>query len=163
MSEVEIPKRLRSRPKFRGMPIPFTTFVNPQTKVPDFKVTNERSWNVCVTRKQCGLCGQLLLKNESYFIGGDRSCTSGIFFDPPMHKECAEYAFKVCPFLACAKGYSKAPPREQKGYTIVVNPHMPTERPNKMGILFCKSWSMVNIQGNRYFKADKIESVEWKD
>lgn len=160
--EIEIPKRLKKRPMFRGVPIPFTAFIKPDG-MPDFKVTNQQTWKVCVETKRCGLCGEKLLKGENYFIGGERSMASGVFYDPPMHKECAEYAFKVCPFLACQKGYSKAPPKQYEGTLSVIDPNMPTQRPSKMGILSAKKWHMINMNGNVYFQADEIQSVEWKD
>lgn len=162
MNQHPIPKRLQKRPKFQGMPIPFTAFIAADG-TPDFKVTNQETWRVCITAKRCGLCGEKLVKGENFFIGGERSMESGCFYDPPMHKECAEYAFKVCPFLACARGYSKAPPKQHENTTIVINESMPNQRPNKMGIMQASSWHMVYVQGNEYFQALNIQHIEWKD
>lgn len=160
---IPIPRRLQKRPKFNGIPIPFTAFVRPD-KTPDFKVTDQRSWTTCMLTKRCGLCGEKLLKGEMFFIGGPLSCESGVFYDPPMHRECAEYAFKVCPFLAAQKEYSKKPVKPIEGVTIVTDHSMPTQRPDKMGILFTKDFHMVRDHlGGLKFKAVKIESVEWKD
>lgn len=83
--EIEIPKRLKKRPMFRGVPIPFTAFIKPDG-MPDFKVTNQQTWKVCVETKRCGLCGEKLLKGENYFIGGERSMASGVFYDPRCTK-----------------------------------------------------------------------------
>lgn len=159
---IPIPKRLQRRPKFHGIPIPFTAFVGPDG-LPDFKVTNQQTWRVCVITKRCGLCGEKLMKGECFFIGGERSMESGCFYDPPMHKECAEYAFKVCPFLACTKGYSKAPLKQYDNITIVTDSNIPRQRPTKMGIMHAKGWHMVTFQGSEYFQADNIQNIEWKD
>lgn len=161
-TDIPIPKRLQKRPKFHGIPIPFTALIRPDG-TPDFKVTDRRSWNACVTANRCGLCGEKLLKKQYYFIGGELSCQSGIFYDPPMHRECAEYAFKVCPFLACQKGYSKAPMKPIKGIVIVTDPNMPTQRPARMAILCCQKKWMVCQGGRLYFKADDVLSIDWKD
>ncbi len=147
---------------FNGIPIPFTAFIRPDG-TPDFKVTDQRSWAVCASREQCGLCGQKLVPKEFCFIGGPGSCASGCFYDPPMHRECAEYAFKVCPFLACQKGYSKGPAPEYAGATVVTDPNIVRQRPDKMGILFCKGFHLIEMNGGHYFKADEIEAIEWKD
>lgn len=147
---------------YHGVPIPFTAFIRPDG-TPDFKVTNHQTWQVCVKMKQCGLCGQKLLKGEHYFIGGEISMTTGAFFDPPMHKECAEYAFKVCPFLACVKGYSKAPAKQYEGMLVITDKNMPTQRPNKMGIMHALNYHMNFTQGSEYFQADNIQKIEWKD
>jgi len=108
MSEYNvIPERLSKRPVFQGMPVPFTALIT--NGVPDFRTTDHANWLICATTRVCGLCGEpLSLSHPVCFIGGEKSATSGFFYDPPMHEECAEYAFKVCPFLACLKGYSKA-------------------------------------------------------
>jgi hypothetical protein len=159
---IEIPKRLKKRPMFHGIPIPFSAFIRPDG-TPDFKVTNQKTWRVCVVAKRCGLCGEKLVKGEIFFIGGERSMETGCFYDPPMHRECADYAFKVCPFLACAKGYSKAPVKPQKDVIVVTDPNMPAIRPNKMGILHAKSYHMMNFQGSEYFQADDVQGIEWKD
>lgn len=157
-----MPKRLKKRPKFRGLPIPFTTFVK-SDGTPDFKVTDQKTWAVCILTKRCGLCGEKLLNHEYYFIGGEISCGNGVFYDPPMHKECAHYAFQVCPFLACEKGYSKAPPTKVEGVTITVDPNMLPHRPAKMGILLTTDWAIVPIQNGHYFKIRDIVSIEWRD
>jgi hypothetical protein len=43
-----------------------------------------------------------------WFVGGSRCFLHqhGAFLDPPLHLDCAEYALRVCPFLA-ARSYSK--------------------------------------------------------
>ena len=46
----------------------------------------------CLTRHRLG--------EYCYFIGGPLSKKNRLFVDPAMHKQCAEFASKVCPFVS---------------------------------------------------------------
>lgn len=95
-----IPKRMRKLPKERrGYPVPFVTMLDPFTNEPDFRVLDVRRQMQCVNQKLCAMCGESLGKYIA-FIGGPRSRDGHSFFDPGMHRECAEYAAKVCPFIS---------------------------------------------------------------
>lgn len=101
---IEPPPGLARRPRDRrGYPITFITWINPETGVPDFRVTDAERLAMVLRRRLCGLCG-VPLGGNVFFIGGPLSVESGAFTDPPMHRECARYALRVCPFLAVPKG-----------------------------------------------------------
>jgi hypothetical protein len=52
----------------------------------------------CGRERLCGLCGESLTYWIA-FIGGPRSADTRTYSDPPMHVECAEDAFTLCPHL----------------------------------------------------------------
>jgi hypothetical protein len=102
---MDVPARLRSRPLFRGLPIPYTTFIAPDG-TPDFKITNLIAWMECTRKKLCSVCGQDL-DYWVWYIGSPDQVKDQIFFDPAMHEECARYAADVCPFIAYRTGYAQ--------------------------------------------------------
>lgn len=158
MQRIEMPSKLRQRPKFHGFPIPFTTFVGVDG-VPDFKVVNEDNRMLCIQHRRCGLCGQDLSRTkECVFIGGEGSCTSGYFIDPAMHEECAIYATKVCPFLTGKRlNYSEdISPNTSIMYEVVAN-----ERPRRMGLYYCRGYSMVVVNGIICIKAGPAQKVDY--
>ena len=104
MDQLNIPKYLALRPKWKGLPIPYTTMIKPDGD-PDFRVTDQQRWVNCVTQGLCGLCGSKLMYWQA-FIGGEKCKETHLFFDPAMHVECAEFAAKACPFIVGCKGYS---------------------------------------------------------
>jgi hypothetical protein len=155
----EIPATLQHRPLWNGFVIPFSTYVTPEGK-PDFKVTDQEAWIRCARYRLCGICGQKLFA-EMFFIGGEASMESGLFFDPPMHEACARYSFSVCPFLSGKKGYANL--QNMEGIAdLHVDTNMPTEKPKRMGLLRCSGYQLVNANGSIYFLGTKL-GVEWFD
>lgn len=104
-----VPDRMNSRPvDARGFPIPFGQYVDPKTGVPDFRVMDHDIVLRCLRNRWCALCGNPL-GSHIHFIGGPACVKNGYFFDPAMHKECAEFAMQACPHLSRAKGrYNEA-------------------------------------------------------
>lgn len=109
MHTTTIPTRLARRPRDgRGFPIPYAQYVD-ETGQPDFRVLDGARTAECLSGRRCGLCGESL-GAHIFFIGGPGSAASGLFYDPPMHRECALFAITTCPHLARAKGrYAKEP------------------------------------------------------
>ena len=105
----DIPFRLSRRPvDARGYVVPFTQFIKPDG-TPDFRVMDHERTSKAVRRKLCSLCGNPMRKSV-WFIGGPKCVEYGLFYDPPMHRECALYAIQTCPHLARAKGkYAPVP------------------------------------------------------
>jgi hypothetical protein len=104
--DVPVPKRLAGmRRDHRGFIIPF--FVawldqgqqrRPGTGAPDFRVVDPSAFAACVRFKLCWLCGQPLGRHCA-FVLGPMCVISRVNSEPPSHRDCAEYALKVCPFL----------------------------------------------------------------
>lgn len=103
---IQIPPRLNMRPKDRrGYPIPYIVFTDADGR-PHFTINDATAVNKAIMQKRCGLCGTKL-ERDAWLVGGFGAAfhRNGAFLDPPMHRACAEYALRVCPFLAVS--YSK--------------------------------------------------------
>jgi hypothetical protein len=104
---ITIPKRMRTLPcDERGYPVPFIVMTD-KAGNPQFTINDHAKVRSCVNRKLCSICGK---RHDAlmWFVGGSRCFLHehGAFIDPPLHLECAEYALRVCPFLAAPR-YSK--------------------------------------------------------
>lgn len=102
-----IPERMKHVPTdHRGLPIPYIVQRDRQGK-PMFIVNDAAKVAQCGAFGLCGICGKPLGRRPDspsvgYFVGGP-GCfymKAGAFLDPPMHRECAEYALRVCPYIA---------------------------------------------------------------
>jgi hypothetical protein len=109
MAVETIPRRLQRRPRDRrGYVIPFAQFVGKDGE-PQFQVMDDQKTQHCLAYRLCGLCGEQMGRHV-FFVGGELCVTNGLFYDPPMHRECAEYALQACPHLARTKGrYGRIP------------------------------------------------------
>jgi len=139
---MNIPKCLAHLPKWGSHPVPFTVYWN-QGK-PDFRVVDPEKTERCILEKLCGICGKTL-GEYSYFIGGEKCVKSHFFVDAPMHKPCAEFSAKTCPFLTGDRDYSK---RETPAATQVI-PEMGDARPSKMFMLAART------KETKYLKSDQ--------
>jgi hypothetical protein len=163
IAAVEVPKRLKANRVFAGMPVPFT-FLWVDGK-PDFTVVDREPWLRCVKYKLCGLCGQKLGLSGMWFIGGPGSMQSRLFFDPPMHRECAEYALKVCPFLATPRDYSERK-KEHKDVRIR-EVGMSPKVTMRFGLAHAKGFMVVDRSGGQtsppelVLLADHWTKQEW--
>jgi hypothetical protein len=121
--EVEAPPQIRIRPRDeRGYPILYTSAYN-EDGTPNFIMGDPQKVYNCGMGQLCGVCGAFLRDYKTYpfpawrdpavyCIGGPVSAEkTGVFNDPPMHKECAEWAMQVCPWMAF-KTYKRHAVRE---------------------------------------------------
>lgn len=91
------PEQLRERPHWGRFPIPFVTAVDELGK-PDFRAHDDRHRFECALNRLCQLCGQPLVLGPTVFVTQQpRKFTFG---EPPMHADCFEFAWEVCPWLA---------------------------------------------------------------
>jgi hypothetical protein len=98
---VEVPGRMRLLGKDRrGYPVPWIV-QRDLTGRPFFVMNDVAKVVACGRQKLCGICGQKL-ERDSWLIGGPGAAfhEHGAFLDPPMHKACATYALRVCPYIA---------------------------------------------------------------
>jgi hypothetical protein len=104
---ISIPEFLSHLPVHQGLPVPFMQAWFDGK--PDFRAVDPVKTIQCVQERLCAICGRRL-GEKSYFICGERSRESGLFTDPPMHKQCSEYAAETCPFVSGRKlDYSDRP------------------------------------------------------
>jgi hypothetical protein len=99
LRSVPMPGRIRALPRNRvGYPIPF--FAATIDGERDFRVGDPDAYRACITDRACWVCGQRRRAKEHAFVVGPMCVVNRISQDPPCHVECAEYAAKVCPFMA---------------------------------------------------------------
>lgn len=158
---IQIPARLNRRPKdARGYPIPAGVMVDELGK-PDFRVTNASKWVSLVKMRCCGLCGEPLGRHLA-FIGGPGSHQSRAFTDLPMHKECAQYAVQVCPFLAAPNFRYAEKYAEREGYAIQATDAVSTKRPEKFALATTKTFEVMMLEdGTPILVAGPWESTQW--
>jgi hypothetical protein len=95
---VPLPKRIAALPldPERGYPIPF--FVALVEGKPDFRIADADKVQLCRQEQLCWICGQKLGRFMTFVIG-PMCAVNRISAEPPMHRECAEFSVRVCPFL----------------------------------------------------------------
>ena len=92
--------RLAARPHWGVFPIPFVTHLGDGGR-PDFRVHDEDRRMECARSHLCQLCGGSLSSDRVFvFVGTSASIQRHTFGEPPMHRECMEFAWQVCPWLA---------------------------------------------------------------
>ena len=94
-----IPRRLRNRPVYKGMPVPANTMW--LDGVPDFATIDQKEGLRLSTSRKCALCGQRM-RGQVAFIASSRvmAAEQPVFRDGPMHEECARYSFEICPMVS---------------------------------------------------------------
>ena len=99
------------------------------------------------------------------FIEGPESVKKRMFKDPPMHEECARYAFVTCPFVTGAKpDYAKIESVQKKhkaAEVFSVDANMDSKRPDKMGFYLTRQYETEISGTEQYFHAAAPKSVEW--
>lgn len=106
-SPITIPKHLRMRPIHNGIIVPyFVTWYKDGQQVhekapgalPHFPTIDMGRAALCLQRGYCWVCGKMLGTFKT-FVTGPAGVIAGLAGEPPMHKECANYAVQVCPFM----------------------------------------------------------------
>jgi hypothetical protein len=101
-----VPRRLKHFPRDRrGFIVPyFVAWFDGEQEVergrgvPDFRVVGSGVLPDCIRFRHCWLCGQPLGKRVA-FVLGPMCVITRVNSEPPSHRDCAEYAMRVCPFL----------------------------------------------------------------
>jgi hypothetical protein len=85
----------------RGMPVPFVVLKDQNGKH-HFKINDTEKTIQCMMGGLCTICGQRMSQYDRWLVGGIASAfdKQGMYIDHPVHYKCAEYALKVCPYLA---------------------------------------------------------------
>lgn len=94
-----MPARVAALPRnLAGYPIPwFVAHLPDGTR--DFRIAGTDPLARAVKDRLCWVCGHRLGKFMAFTIG-PMCAMNQLSSEPPSHRECAEYAAKVCPFLA---------------------------------------------------------------
>lgn len=84
----------------KGYPIPF--FVAVIDGKPDFRIVDSNKFKKAIDHDLCWICGGKLGRHKT-FVGGSLVLVNRVSAEPPMHRDCAEFAVKACPFLLLPK------------------------------------------------------------
>jgi hypothetical protein len=129
-----LPRRLQHRPRDkRGYVIPYAQFVDREGE-PQFQVMDDYRVKRCLANRLCGICGEQLGRHL-FFIGGELCVANGFFYDPPMHRECAEYSLHTCPHLARVKGRYGRIPEMAGGAHLAVGPLCSEEKATTFALM----------------------------
>lgn len=166
---IAIPKRMRTLPcEERGYPVPFIVMIDKSGK-PQFTINDHDKVKTCINRKLCSICGK---RHDPlmWFVGGSRCFLHphGAFIDPPLHLECAEYALRVCPFLAAPR-YAKriddaklADKNRPDGVALVRVEYMNPMQPEIFGLGASPSLRVIHRgPGDFVLFVDDWRYVEW--
>ena len=161
-----IPWRMGRRPRdARGLPIPFAQFIGADG-VPDFRVLDGERVQRCLRNRLCGLCGQQMGKHV-FFVGGPLCVDNGLFHDPPMHKECAEFALRACAHLNRSKGkYSVAPRPSEPGLRVVEGAMATDQKAEWFALMHTRLFSQTHgSDGMIYIRAELpwLDVQKWRD
>lgn len=157
LAAVETPARIaRLARDARGYPIPHAVMYRADG-TPDFRTIDPEKWMHAARLRCCGICGDVLGARIA-FVGGPKSIENRLFTDLPMHRDCATYALRVCPFLAAPTfSYRRSAPEG-----TVVNAHVSTDRPDRFGLGICRDFRLGRLPSNDIvIQAAAFEHVEW--
>lgn len=151
-----VPPRLQKLPLDpRGYPI-FWSITQDNGKY-DFKHIPMPKIVQAGKNRLCGLCGETIY-GDVVFIGGPQSCKNRVFSDPPMHDECARYAWQVCPYITRLGWH-----REKTEELDEINPHGILAKPENMALYTCRAYILFQTEeGYPLFRAYPPVSVEWR-
>jgi hypothetical protein len=164
-----VPMRMRTLPRDnRDYPVPFIVMRDRNGK-PQFTINDHSRVIECVSKKLCAICGKRFT-DGMWFVGGPRCFVHqyGAFLDPPAHVECAEYALRVCPYLA-APSYARriddrklSPDAIPDGTTIVMEDIMPDDRPDVFALGHTDEFATVHQEpGQQLFIVRRWRHVEF--
>lgn len=148
VEEVPVPPALQRFPLWHGYPVHYTVWRDKSGR-PDFRIMDDaRRWE-CFRKQWCHLCGRNLGQGPYCFIGGPKSVEAHRFVDGPMHRECAEYAARVCPFLASPTGKYRTVVYAEIDGQVVEYESVDNIRPPKMALVVAESYHMERNPGRR--------------
>lgn len=158
---VPIPHRMTQLARDdRGYPIPAIVLVDDHGR-PDFKTTDLHKWHRAYKNRTCALCGEPMGRNMA-FVGGPKCFKYRFFTDLAMHRDCAEYALKVCPFLAAPNFKYAENIKSEEGVLRIVSSDVSIVRPTKFMLGITKSCKVLQASdGTVLVQAAPWEEVTW--
>jgi hypothetical protein len=136
-----MPSRIARLPRTAsGLPIPY--FVDrPADGSIDFRVMHPERMVLAMRQRLCWTCGERLGRYVA-FVGGPLSISQRQFSDPASHRECAEYALTVCPFLT-------SPTTQRRDAALPEHATMDeaqvAENPGVFGLLITRDYTFTEI------------------
>src|SRR5262245_62337805 len=145
--KVKPPKRMRVRPQYKGLPIPYVALIRDDGQ-PDFRVTDHHKRASVIKNRWCQLCGEPLGR-WCFFVGGPVSAKQNAYFEPACHLDCLVYAMQVCPFIVGTMQHAdiekvQADNPEAK---VQVDETYTSVKSDAWVIIKATGWSLVSTQG----------------
>ncbi len=164
-----LPLHMRDLPRdVRGLPIPAMVQYDKAGK-PLFPVIDMQKWATLARGRRCGICGRPMRAQLGYwFVGGPMAIERRMFTDLPMHRECAVYSLRVCPFLALPRfRYILHDVTMPDGTATNINEHVSTKRPERFGLARTMEYkphlivSQGHPNGTPMLQAAAFDTCEW--
>lgn len=149
------PAALIQRPRWGLLPIPFVTYVAPDGK-PDFRTHDQYRRLDCAMNGLCQLCGTPL-EGVAVFAGQRSSGARLTFGEPPMHEDCAEFAWTVCPWLA---GGTWRPPGADDPIEYV---QPIPEEGSELWMVWAKDWKVLGAPRLGFYTYRLTGPVLWAE
>lgn len=154
--EEGMPERIRALPRDRrGYPVPF--FVEWFDGVPDFRVMNPRSLQAAVQKRLCWICGKPMMR-WCAFVGGPLVVGQRISAEPPSHTDCADFAARVCPFLAIPTAMRREAKIPSHGELAGVQVR---ENPGVAAVIVTRSFTPTATPTGPMFRIGEPTEVRW--
>lgn len=162
-----LPLHMRNLPRdARGFPIPAMVQYDDAGK-PLFPVIDMEKWATLARARGCGICGNTM-RSGYWFVGGPVSIENRLFTDLSMHRECAVFSLKVCPFLAMPRyRYILRDVTLPDGTLIDANKHVSTQRAERFGLARARDYraqlmvSEAHPCGTPVLQAAPFDTCEW--
>lgn len=138
----------------RGYPIPY--FVSYPDGKPEFKLADQEKFSKCIKENRCWICGGPL-GSRKWFVLGPMCTVTRTTSEPPCHRECAEFACRVCPFLT--------KPLAKRGDTEGVRPGgaMIERNPGVAAIWETKSYTLFEANGVLFEVGPPLDVTYWRE
>lgn len=127
----------------RGFPVP--AFVHKPAgwrsgEPLDMRVLDVAHYEEMARKRLCGVCG-LTLYSKVWFIGGPMCLLNRIFGDNGLHRDCAEFSLRVCPFLSRSTAHYGERPGDTERF--LQDPNLVKQRPPYMVLLSTDGYGVL--------------------
>lgn len=138
--------RVAALPQYHGFPIPYFAKIRTDG-TPDFKITDEARRTLCAIERRCWVCGQILGRFTA-FLGGPKSIGYRLFVDGPMHRDCAQDAMAICPFMLGRMDYATTFQPERHSEPVAFARDRPDQQqpPEQIGLLISPGFDIATHQ-----------------
>lgn len=162
--KVPRPDRIARLPISRRNGYPIFYSVQPwpplDVQLADFQHMFHERIAACAAENLCGICGERL-DYWIWFAGGPVSCGTRWFTDPPMHRDCLEYAWLVCPYLLRGgfvrpEADAEAARKQHNDYKLIVT------NPDRLGLYRTRSYRFPAKDGSLGFEAAAPKEIIWR-
>jgi hypothetical protein len=156
--DVPMPPAVAALPRDpRGYPILFS--IQQDNGTHNFLAMEPQRVIECAEQHRCGVCG-LPLAPPLTFIGGPLSLANRIYSEPPMHRDCFDYAYAVCPYLVNPQ-YRRVMARHDRPTNLQPDPTGTRLEAGRMAVVTTARYWFHREHGVLLFRIFPAMAVEW--